>query len=230
MKISSSLIIFALNEINGLKHIKHELDKYTPCVDEVIFVDGGSKDGTIEFAQRQNDWRVIIQNENNKGPINALKLGIENSNSTHVILFTPDNNCIASKIKEIVKKFKQGYDYVKVSRYLDGAKSYDDTLISGFGNWMFTKIIQLIYKSKCTDALNIYYGFRKNLLKELKINLGPGLNSEFTIKNVIFDVNYIDIKGDEPCRVGGEVSRSIIIAGFNELKSIIKFIPLLFKK
>lgn len=227
----TSLIIFALNEIEGLKYIKKDLEIYSKHVDEIVFIDGGSTDGTKEFVQNYPNWKLIVQDKNNKGVLNALRLGIENSTCSHVIFFTPDNNCICSKIEEIIIKFKSGYEYVKVSRYLDGARSYDDTIISGFGNWMFTKMIQTIYGSKCTDALNIYYGFKKSLLKELEIDImSPGLNSEFAIKNHINNVNYIDIPGDEPDRVGGVVTRSILYNGFMELKTILKLIYLKFKK
>lgn len=231
MGLSSSLIIFALNEIEGLKYIKKDLEIYSKCVDEIIFVDGGSTDGTIEFVNNYPSWKLIVQDNKNKGVLNALRLGIENSTCSHIIFFTPDNNCISSKIKEIVQKFQEGYEFVKVSRYLDGAKSYDDTLVSGFGNWMFTKMIQVIYGSKCTDALNIFYGFKKTLLRDLNINImNPGLNSEFAIKNHIYNTKYIDIPGDEPDRVGGIVTRSIFYNGFMELKTIIKFFYLKFKK
>ena len=34
---------------------------------------------------------------------------------------------------------------VVVSRYLDGAKSEDDDIITSFGNWMFTKLINVLF-------------------------------------------------------------------------------------
>ena len=42
---------------------------------------------------------------------------------------------------------KEGYDMVIASRYKDNAKSYDDTILTGFGNWIFTKSINLFHKT-----------------------------------------------------------------------------------
>ena len=49
------------------------------------------------------------------------------------------------KLPDLIKKMEEGNEMVIVSRYKDGAKSYDDTLISGFGNWMFTKLVNIFF-------------------------------------------------------------------------------------
>ena len=46
-------------------------------------------------------------------------------------------------------------DILICSRYLDWAKSDDDNLITGFGNWMFTKTFNILYKQKLQIIL--YY-------------------------------------------------------------------------
>ena len=50
---------------------------------------------------------------------------------------------------------------VIVSRYKDNAKSYDDDLITGFGNWLFRFLINILYKSKLTDPMVIYRSYEK---------------------------------------------------------------------
>ena len=39
---------------------------------------------------------------------------------------------------------------VKVSRYLGDAKSADDTLMTAFGNWMFTTAVNILFNAKYT--------------------------------------------------------------------------------
>ena len=54
--MSTSLIITTLNEIDGIKKILPEIKK--EWVDEIIIIDGGSTDGTVEKA-REMGFKVI---------------------------------------------------------------------------------------------------------------------------------------------------------------------------
>ncbi len=40
---------------------------------------------------------------------------------------------------------KEGYDVVVASRYYQGIKSEDDDMITAFGNWMFTTMINVFH-------------------------------------------------------------------------------------
>ena len=225
-----SLIVFGLNEHEGIKLLKDRINKNAENLEEIFYIDGGSTDGSIELAKFAG-WRVHVQSDSKKGMLNGMRYGIENCKGDYLILFSPDNNCIPEKIAEVIEKINQGYDFVKVSRYFKSAKSYDDTLVTSFGNWLFNFLIMIFYGFKTTDALGIYYGLKKTLYKDLKINFdNSAINTELMIKCKIFKVNSIDIEGDEPERIGGETKRSIFYHGLKELLTILKFVPLNFTK
>ena len=57
---------------------------------------------------------------------------------------------------------------VIVSRYLPPAKSEDDSWITGFGNWFFTKLTNVLHGSQYTDAFVMFRAYKKEVL----INLG----------------------------------------------------------
>ena len=59
MKVS--LIILTLNELDGMKIIMPQIKK--EWYDQLIVVDGGSTDGTIEYA-RENGYCLLLQKEN----------------------------------------------------------------------------------------------------------------------------------------------------------------------
>jgi len=222
--MSVTLIIFALNEIESLSVLSKRINQQKKYLKEIIYIDGGSLDGSINKAKK-NKWDVIVQTKRNPGVLNAFKMGIERAQGTHIIFFSPDNNCIPEKISVIKNKIDKGYDFVKASRYLKNAKSYDDTLVTSFGNWMFTLMVKIFYGSKCTDVLGIYYGIKKSLFKELKIDLNnPALNTEIVIKINAHNIKAIDIPADEPSRIGGVTKRSIIYNGLHELLTIFKFL------
>ncbi len=225
-----SLVILGLNEYDGIKLLKERINKQKNQLIEILYIDGGSTDGSAKLAMSMG-WRTIIQDENNKGVLNAIKLGVDMALGDFVIFFSPDNNCIPEKIEEVIKKINEGWDFVKVSRYYGNAKSYDDNLITGFGNKLFNFLIKIFYGFNTSDALGIYYGVNKKLFKTLKINFkNTAINTELMIKSKIFDIKCIDIEGDELKRVGGETKRPIILHGINESLTILKFIPLKFTK
>ena len=50
-KITFSLVILSLNEIDGCKRVIPRIDK--TLFDELLAIDGGSDDGTIEYLESQ---------------------------------------------------------------------------------------------------------------------------------------------------------------------------------
>ena len=73
MKIA--LIIPTLNEIDGMKEVLPKINK--DWVDEIIIVDGGSTDWTIEEAKKQN---LTVINQKTKGK-RQVKGSKKNANS-----------------------------------------------------------------------------------------------------------------------------------------------------
>ena len=54
------IIVLTLDEIDGVKAIMPKVKK--EWADEIVFVDGGSKDGTVEEATKMG-FRVIHQKD-----------------------------------------------------------------------------------------------------------------------------------------------------------------------
>ena len=115
MKVT--LIIFTWNEIDGMRAIMPQIKK--EWYDELIIVDGGSTDGTIEYAQ-ENGYPIFVQKERGAGA--AFRESIAKATGDIVVIFSPDGNSVPEKIPELVAKLKEGNDIVIASRYLGGAK------------------------------------------------------------------------------------------------------------
>lgn len=138
--MKTTLFIPTLNEIDGVKVIMPQVKR--EWVDEIIFVDGNSTDGTADWLRGQG-YRVIPQQS--KGLALAYWECFDAMAGDVIIVFTPDGNSIPEVIPALVEKMKEGYDLVIASRYLGRAKSQDDDLITGFGNWMFTRMMNLLF-------------------------------------------------------------------------------------
>ena len=144
-----TLVIPTLNEIDGLKLMIPRIDQ--SLFDEILVIDAKSTDGTVEYIQTIKNINLITQQS--VGLTGAMIEAINIVKTDYVIEFSPDNNCTPEELPEIVKRIKEGYDIVVISRYLDDAISEDDTLITGIGNWMFSKMIRYLGNFPVTDAL-----------------------------------------------------------------------------
>lgn len=207
-----TLLMPTYNEVDGLKATLKDLDK--TLVDEILIVDAGSTDGTLELAAEHG---IKVVRQRRKGLAFAVFDAInENITTDCVIEFSPDGNCMCEQLPDLIAKLHEGYDLAVVSRYLPPAKSYDDTAISAFGNWMFTKLFSSLGKFPVTDSLTIYRGFDCSIPKSQafeKFLYGPVFEPLVTAMAQINGMKIVEIPGDEPERIGGETKRSIIYNG-----------------
>ncbi|MBI3548541.1 MAG: glycosyltransferase family 2 protein [Elusimicrobia bacterium] len=206
-----TLLVPTMNEIIGMKAVMPKIDR--KWVDQILVVDGGSTDGTVEYAREQG---YDVYEQKTKGLRFAYIEGIHSVKGDIVITFSPDGNSLPERIPALVEKMKEGWEMVIVSRYLDGAKSYDDDPITGFGNWMFRHLINIMFRAKYTDPFVMFRAWRKDLFFRLDLDLEEtysfeermlhttiGVEQLFTMRVAKCKLPYSEIPGDEPKRIGG---------------------------
>lgn len=216
MKVT--LIVFTLNEIDGMKIIMPRIKK--EWYDELIIVDGGSTDGTIEYAQEQG-YFIFLQKE--KGAGAAFREALDKATGDIVITFSPDGNSLPDKIPQLLAKMKEGYDLVTVSRYLDGARSYDDDIVTAFGNRMFTGLVNLLFETRYTDLLVMYRAFLKGKIENLGLYTDtPSWGTLLLLRATKKGLRIGEIPGDEPKRFSGKRKMKPLFNGMCELFMICK--------
>jgi len=209
MKVT--LLVPTLNEIDGMRAIMPLVPPGS--VDQILVLDGGSTDGTIEYA-REHGYDVVIQEK--PGLINAYRQVRPHIQGDVLITFSPDGNSVVDHIPQLVDKMREGYDMVIVSRYLGNAKSDDDTFMTRMGNWVFTKLINILFGGHYTDAMVIYRAHRTALIEELNLMTDEPFSVERRFSHMISwepllsmraakrNLKLGEIPGDEPARIGGE--------------------------
>jgi glycosyltransferase involved in cell wall biosynthesis len=210
--MTTTLLVLTLNEIEGMKQIMPQIRR--EWVDQIIVVDGQSTDGTAEWALEQG-YEVVVQSR--PGVRFAYFDVLPHIKGDVVICFSPDGNSVADRIPPLIEKMKEGYDMVIVSRYLDGAKSEDDDIVTAFGNWLFTKTVNILHGGRYTDAMVMFRAFKKQMVYDLELDR----EEAYTLPEKLFSTRISweplmsvraakrrlkvgEIPGDEPARVGGE--------------------------
>lgn len=213
-----TLIAATLNELEAAKVVLPRIDR--SIVDEIIVVDGGSTDGTVEFCESQG-YTVFRQSERGYG--SAMREAAERAKGDLIIEFPPDGNSLPEKVPDVVRKLKEGYDLVIASRYAPGARSDDDDLLTGIGNWGFTFVTNLLFWSSYTDVLVGFRGYRKSTLEKVHMT-APGL--EWSIQMPIQfrkkRLRTADVPAIEPARIGGVRKMRPFRTGLRILRTLIK--------
>ena len=227
--MKTTLLILTLNEIDGVKEILPKIDK--SWVDQILIVDGGSTDGTVEWAE-ENGYQVYKQRR--RGIRFAYFEVWPKITGDCVITFSPDGNSLPELIPSLIQKMYEGYDMVIASRYLPPAKSEDDDFITRIGNFIFTKIISFVSGVKYSDAMVIFRIYKRempsilNLLSDQTYNkyeklLHTRISWEpiMSVRAGLAGMKITEIAGDEPARIGGERKLQVIRWGLAYLAQII---------
>ncbi len=209
---TTTLLVPTLNEFDGMRSIMPQVDR--TWVDQILILDGGSTDGTVEHAREQR-YEVVIQER--PGIRFAYMDALPHIRGDVILTFSPDGNSIPALIPVILDKIEVGFDMVIASRYLAGAKSEDDDFITAFGNWLFTRTVNLLHGGSYTDAMVIYRAYWKDMIAALDLDQDASYSTpEWLFRTLISwepllsvraakqRLKVAEIPGDEPARIGGE--------------------------
>ena len=159
-----STIIPALNEEGNIEELCHKYDEMArsaPFKTELIFVDDGSTDGTLEKikqAAQRYDFVKYASHQRNRGLTEALQTGFSIARGDVYVFYPADLQYLPEDIPRLVEPIAEGADLS--TGWKQGR--YKKWFVSGIYNWISRKIFSL----KVHD-LNAVKAFRKEIVQHI---------------------------------------------------------------
>jgi glycosyltransferase involved in cell wall biosynthesis len=188
----------AYNEEKLIGSAISKISRSIPGVDEieVLVIDDGSTDKTVEMAKNAGADK-IISHRTNMGVGAAFMTGIRNSismNADIVVTVDGDGEANTDEIPELIHPIiNNQFDVVVGQRFLKNIPSnYSKKNL--IGNKIFTKIVSFVAGHKFSDTQSGYRAYSKDAINDISV-----VNNFTYTQEVLLDLHFKGYKiGDVP--------------------------------
>jgi glycosyltransferase involved in cell wall biosynthesis len=211
------------------------IDSVPTYVDEIIVIDGRSKDDTFEIASNHPRVNKVLR-QRSRGKGAALSLGFAVATCDLVAIIDADGSMDPAELKGFLNMFPQA-EIVKGSRSKKlGGTSADLTIFRDLGNRVLTKLCNIWFKENWTDLAYGYAVVDRNALGKLGLSSYDEMGSVFghksygqgfEIEALIFcrsskwGFRVLEVASAEHRRISGSSNLRAIRDGFRVLSAII---------
>ena len=168
-----TLVIPAKKEEGSLPIVLNEVKDFDCSI--IIILEETDK-ATIEAIKDFNCKKIY---QKGRGYGNAIIEGINEVQTDYLCIFNADGSFDPKYLREMLDLCKNR-DYVFASRYLKGAGSDDDTIVTKIGNFIFSTLGNLLFSVKLSDILFTYILGKTSSFRSLNLKCkDPKLYSLF---------------------------------------------------
>lgn len=179
-----SVIIPARNEASSLESLLPALMQVLPEASEVIVVDDGSSDHTVEVCDTYSVRRIAHPYPKGNGA--AIKSGVRVALGETLIMMDADGQHLPSDIPELLRRFADGFDMVVGARrsgsHAGVHRAVANDLFSRLASWMVTQTVQ--------DLTSGFRVVRADRFRKFMYLLPNGFSYPTTITMSFFRAGY----------------------------------------
>lgn len=187
---------------------------------EIYVFDNNSSDRTVEAAREAG---AIVFFERRQGKGYVVQTMFQNVEADIYVMVDGDNTYPAAEVHKLLQPIMLGEaDLVVGSRLMNNSGS-DFKQLNRFGNHVFLRTINFIFKVRLTDILSGYRAFNRRFVKNIPV-FGGGfeIETELTIKSLGRGYRIVELPVNLKARPSGSFSKIRILQdGFIILNTIL---------
>ena len=214
-----SVLVPTLNEAENLRHV---LPQIPEMVDEVVLIDGGSTDGTIETA-RELIPDIVVVREPRRGKGRALRTGFYASTGDIIVAIDADGSTDPREIPRFVDALLSEADFVKGSRFLHGGGTADMEPLRKAGNWFLMQAVRFSFGGQYTDLCYGYNAFWRDVLPiidDAEVD-GFEIETHMNVRVLTAPIIVREVPSFEHRRIHGTSNLRTFQDGFRVLRTIL---------
>jgi glycosyltransferase involved in cell wall biosynthesis len=217
--LTVSVVIPTLNEAQNLRHV---LPRIPNWVDQVVLVDGGSKDRTVEVARTLlPEVRVVRELRPGKGV--ALRAGFRVARGDIIVTLDADGSNDPAEIPAFVGCLLAGADFAKGSRFAQGGGTTDMPLIRRVGNWGLQRLVRVAFGGRYSDLCYGYNAFWRHVLPVLDGDAdGFEIETLMNVRVLAAGMRVTEVPSNEGPRIHGRSHLRTFPDGVRVLRTIIR--------
>jgi glycosyltransferase involved in cell wall biosynthesis len=214
-----SVIVPALDEARNLPYV---LPRIPTSVHEVVLVDGGSLDGTVEVARLLLPGiRVVGQERPGKGA--ALQAGFRAATGDIIVTIDADGSTDPAEIPLFVACLLSGADFVKGSRFVQGGGTEDMGVLRRGGNWMLRTAVRVAFGGRYSDLCYGYNAFWRRVLPVIDGDAdGFEIETFMNVRVLAAGMKVAEVPSHEGRRIYGLSHLSTFRDGYRVLRTIVR--------
>ncbi|MFC1666266.1 glycosyltransferase family 2 protein [Candidatus Omnitrophota bacterium] len=226
-----SILIPAYNEELAIQEVMSEIKSLdlSSCgitEKELIFIDDGSTDRTVEKAVSIIPETKVIHHTRNQGKGGALASGIQHITGNIILIQDADLEYRPSLYPLLLKPIMEGEaDVVYGSRFLHKGRPKNMRLPYFLGNLFGAMIVNFLYGTRLTDPMTCFKVFKKNTLDGIKLTCkGFGTDVELTAKVTKKGFKIKEVGIPYKARTFKEGKKFHLLCSLNVLWSMIRYL------
>jgi glycosyltransferase involved in cell wall biosynthesis len=221
-----ALVLLTLDEIDGLRALWPRI----PVAEfrEVFAVDGGSRDGTVEFL-RERGIPVVTQPVRGRGV--AFRCAAEASHAERLVFFSPDGNEDPDDIARLDDLLVAGADLAIARRFGPGAVNEEDgeaLRLRARVNDALSRLANGLFHAgpRVYDTINGFRALRRTALLDLATTVKRfPIEFQITIRAMQRGWTIAELPTKEGARIGGERKAASWPVGMDHLKVFATELP-----
>ena len=197
-----------------------------PFVREIIVVDDGSTDSTLECVRALDDPRIrVIEHRVNRGKGAALRTGFAQALGPYVAVHDADLEYDPADLLSLLGPLRDGRaDVVFGSRFIGSEEHRVLYFWHAVGNTFLTVLSNVFTNLNLTDMETCYKAFRREIIQSIEIEESRfGFEPEITAKVARLGVRIYEVAISYHGRTYAEGKKIGWKDGFSAIRCILKY-------